>query len=236
MISVVVPAYNESELIADCIKSINAEFAGSAYEVIVADNGSTDSTAEVARALGATVVTEPRKGVTRARQAGFEATNPDYHLVAFIDADNTIPPGWLDLALKPFNEDGVVAVSGPVVYPDLRIHKRFITFMFYLAAKVAHEVFPMIQGGNFILDKEALIKVGGFDTAIDFYGEDTSTAVRLTKAGKIKFVLGMFAYSSARRLQSEGLFVTGGKYVINYLWMWVSGKPWTTEYYDHRPK
>lgn len=234
MISFVVPAFNEEALISQCLHSIILECRNSNYEIIVVDNGSTDSTAELARLCGATVVAEPRKGVTRARQAGLEASK--YGLVAFIDADNQILAGWLDEVFKVMNAEGVVAVSGPVVFHDLSLPKRLVSFLFYCIATLVHYLLPMVQGGNFVVDKEAMLRAGGFNTDIDFYGEDTDTAIRLSKVGKIKFILDLTIWSSGRRMQDEGLFVVGLRYIINYLWMWATGHPFTVKYRDHRPK
>ncbi len=234
MLSFVVPAYNEEALIAACIQSIIAEAGSVEYEIIVVDNGSTDSTAEVARSNGATVVLETRKGVTRARQAGFEASK--YDLVAFIDADNEIPEGWLAVTLASMNPAKVVAASGPVSYYELGLTKRLVSFLFYCIAKGTHQVLPVIQGGNFIVDKDALKEVGGFNTSIDFYGEDTDTAVRLSKVGKINFNLGMWIWSSARRMEREGMVTTGVRYIGNYFWIWLVGHPWSVTHNDIRSR
>jgi GT2 family glycosyltransferase len=129
----------------------------------------------------------------------------------------------------------VVAASGPVNYFELGRSKRILSFFFYLLAKGSHQIFPMIQGGNFILKKSALQQAGGFNTKLDFYGEDTDTAIRLSEIGKIKFDLNMWVYSSARRVKNDGLFILGSRYVLNYFWIWVAGKPWTTDYHDIRP-
>ena len=63
-VSVVIPCLNEEETIAACIKKAQASFARSNIEgeVIVADNGSTDRSAEIAMGLGARVVNEAEKG------------------------------------------------------------------------------------------------------------------------------------------------------------------------------
>lgn len=64
--SIVIPALDEERYIADCLRSLgDQDFAGE-IEIIVVDNNSTDATAAVASALGATVVVEQRHG-TRAR-------------------------------------------------------------------------------------------------------------------------------------------------------------------------
>jgi glycosyltransferase involved in cell wall biosynthesis len=233
MLSFVIPAFNEESLIVRCIQSVICEAGNITYEIIVADNNSTDNTVELARLAGARVISESRKGVTRARQAGFEACK--YDIVAFIDADNDLPPGWLDFALAALKGPDVVAASGPLIYCEMPLHKRMLTFLFYSVGKVAHQFWPMLQGGNFILRKQALQRAGGFNTEIDFYGEDTDTAVRLSKVGRLHFDLDMWVYTSARRMDAEGLFVTGAKYIANYVWIWLFGRPWSTEYRDHRP-
>lgn len=78
MISVVVPAFNEERLLPDCLMSLGAQDYRGAYEVIVVDNGSTDSTADVARRFGVRVVTcSGGGGVFHARQVGAEAVVGD---------------------------------------------------------------------------------------------------------------------------------------------------------------
>ena len=234
MITIIVPAYNEEALIVQCLQSIMAEFGNVTYQLLVVDNGSTDKTAELAKLCGAEVIYESNKGITRARQTGLERAQ--FELCAFIDADNDLPAGWLDFALAAIVKEGVVAASGPIVYSELRVIKRIASFGFYLIAKVAHQIFPMLQGGNFILKKSAILEAGGFNTAIDFYGEDTDTAVRLSKIGKVVFDLDMWAYSSSRRFEYEGLFNTGARYIMNYLWVSIFGRVYNQQHIDVRPK
>lgn len=234
MLSVVIPAYNEEDNIALCVQSVQRELDTLGYmsEIIVVDNNSTDLTGCVAQLHGAKVIVEKAKGVTRARQKGFEAAK--YDLVAFIDADNHLPEGWLDQALKSMRKPDVVAVSGPVVYHELSLLKRAFTWAFYAVAKPLSLFLPMLQGGNFMLRKKSLQTVGGFDTTIDFYGEDSNTAIRLSNVGRVVFDTNLYCYSSARRMQAEGLFTIGFRYVVNYLWMHIYGEPFTSEYKDHR--
>ena len=235
--SAIIPAYNEQDRIEACINSVRRAFEWSypeSYEIIVVDNGSTDATAEIAREAGCVVIREPKKGVTRARQAGLKAARGTR--VAFVDADNILPPGWLHEVEEALDRINVVCVSGPVVYYDLPIYKRVLTSAFYSVAKLLHIFLPMVQGGNFVVKSWAMEAAAGFDTSIDFYGEDTSTAIRLSKIGNIKFNLGAYCYSSSRRLDSEGLILTGSRYILNYLWMWTFKKPFTLQYNDIRPE
>ena len=236
MISFVIPAFNEENYIADCITSITKDaFDGNIYiphEIIVVDNNSTDHTAEVAREYGATVIQEPHKGTSWARQAGLEASK--YDLVAFIDADCKLPSGWFNIAYETLMQDNVVAASGPHVFHELDLNKRILVFIFYCFAKILHVACPTINGANFIVRKQSLLKVGGFDTSIKFHGDDTSAALRLSARGVIKFNLGMYVLSSARRFQAEGMFRTGFTYVMNYAWVWLTGRPFTRTHQDVR--
>lgn len=231
MISFIIPAYNEAALVGACIRSITMNCVVP-HEIIVVDNNSTDDTMGAAIRAGAIVILETRKGVTRARQAGFEAAR--FGIVAFIDADSEIPPGWVRRALEFLAPSNVVAVSGPVSYYELSLFKRAVSFSFYVVAKLAHVAFPMLQGGNFVVKAEALRRAGGFDTGVDFYGEDTNTAIRMSGVGRVVFSLKLWNYTSARRMTEEGLFTVGARYVANYVWMWLFGTPWSTEYRDHR--
>jgi len=234
MLSVVVPAYNEETTLINCLFSIEAEADRTRrpYEIIVVDNNSTDSTATLARDFGVKVVSEPRKGVTRARQTGFEASK--YDIVAFIDADSVLPKFWLDYAIQDLDDPRVVAATGPLVYPDISIFKRSITAIFYIIASVIHMFLPMTTGGNFIVKRSAFIQSGGFDTNIEFYGDDTDIAKKLAKVGKIVFDFNLFMYTSSRRMQNEGMIKMGLKYILNFWWMWIYDRPYTIKYKDHR--
>jgi glycosyltransferase involved in cell wall biosynthesis len=88
-LSVVIPCLNEAETIEECVRRARAVMESNAIagEVVVADNGSTDGSAELAEAAGARVVHEPRRGYGSAYLAGFAAAKGTYVIMA--DADLT---------------------------------------------------------------------------------------------------------------------------------------------------
>ena len=91
-LSIVIPALNEAENLPAVMASIpvgDLAAAGWTTEVVVVDNASTDDTAEVARTLGATVVSQPQRGYGNAYHAGFDAATGD--VIATGDADCTYP-------------------------------------------------------------------------------------------------------------------------------------------------
>jgi glycosyltransferase involved in cell wall biosynthesis len=212
-----------------------------AAEIIVVNNASTDRTREVALSFpGVTVVDEPRKGLTFARQAGFVASTGD--LIANVDSDSRLTEGWVAEVLRSFAEDQkLIAVSGPLVYYDLTLPQRAQVRVFYGIAWTTYalnrwvfRVGSMIQGGNFVIARSALEAIGGFDTTISFYGEDTDIARRLHKIGPTRFTFALKMSSSARRLKQEGMLHMAWKYGLNYLWMTFFKKPYTEEYIDIR--
>ncbi|MEY2494751.1 MAG: hypothetical protein QOJ45_1243 [Verrucomicrobiota bacterium] len=98
-ISVIIPALNEEEPIADVVRACLT--TGLPDEVIVVDNGSTDRTAERARAAGAKVVAEPAPGYGRACAAGIRALSPECQIVVFLDGDGSDCPELMERLVRP---------------------------------------------------------------------------------------------------------------------------------------
>jgi glycosyltransferase involved in cell wall biosynthesis len=97
-VSVLIPALNEEEPIAEVVRAIPREMAD---EIIVVDNGSTDQTAERARSAGARVICEPRRGYGRACRAGVGAVSPLSEVLVFLDGDGSDRPEMMPRLLAP---------------------------------------------------------------------------------------------------------------------------------------
>src|SRR4030065_256939 len=97
--SIIIPAYNEQELLPATLQSVQQAMAVQelAGEVIVVDNNSTDAPATIAAPAGARVVTEAINQISRVRNAGARAANGRY--LIFLDADTVISPKLLIKAL-----------------------------------------------------------------------------------------------------------------------------------------
>jgi len=98
-ISVIIPALNEEEPIADVVRAVAA--TNIPREIIVVDNGSTDRTAECARQAGAKVVSEPTPGYGRACAAGVRALSPECEIVVFLDGDGSDCPEFMNQLVDP---------------------------------------------------------------------------------------------------------------------------------------
>ena len=242
-LSFVIPAYNEENYIGACLDSIvqQQKDAPCDVEIVVVNNASKDGTAAaVLQYPGVILVDEPHKGIAWARRAGFTRANGD--LIAQVDADSRLTPAWIKKVADAFGKnDKLVALSGPYIYYDLPLMERFWVRVFYIPTYLTYlmnhfilHTGSVLIGGNCIVRRSALEKIGGYDTTIEFYGEDTDLARRMNKVGDVVFTFSLPMYTSGRRLAKEGTLTTGLRYSINYLWVILFKRPFTKEHEDIR--
>ncbi|MGH7174812.1 MAG: glycosyltransferase family 2 protein, partial [Minisyncoccia bacterium] len=200
-ITLIISAYNEEKYIGECLDYVLRNSRGQFLEILVIDNASTDRTAEIAgQRPGVRVVREDTRGVTRARQRGYREARGE--ILAFIDADTRHPEGWYEKIVEEFSNDSELAcLSGPYLYYDFPFWLRSLATFFWraIAYPVSRISGYMAIAGNMVLTKEALDKMGGFDTSIEFYGDDTDTVRRAKAFGNVKFSLSFVMPTSGRR-------------------------------------
>jgi glycosyltransferase involved in cell wall biosynthesis len=116
-VSVVIPAYNASNTLERAIASVCAQ-TWPAHEIIVVDDGSSDSTADVAKTFGSVlVIQQANSGVAAARNAGARAATGDW--LAFLDADDWYAPDRLRLHAEWIAEDpSLDFLTGDYEYRD----------------------------------------------------------------------------------------------------------------------
>ncbi len=216
-VSVVVPAYNESEFIEPTLKSLlNQTYKN--FEIIVVDNNSTDNTGEVARRFGAKVLREHVAGVSATRQAGFFAAKGE--IIVSTDADTVVPENWIARIVEEYEKNKNLSgfgglnllYSGPLT---ARTAGRFISPLFWRFDKLVAGGWNLI-GFNMSARKSAFLKIGGFDPTLKM-GEDIDLSQKLRKVGEVKIDTGLLVYSSGRRY-SSGL-LTG---LMSYVPFWIS--------------
>jgi peptidoglycan-N-acetylglucosamine deacetylase len=225
MISVVIPALNEEKYLPDCLKSLkNQDYTGP-YEIIIADNGSTDNTVRVGQDHGARVVPCPeKKSVFYARQIGADAAQGD--IIAQADADTIYPHNWLSRIAERFEKHPeVVAVTGRYIYtepPWWSIVEYVIrTGVNWLTVPILG--YPwVISGATFAFRRAVFVKLGGYHD-ITYAPDQWGIASRLRKAGKVAFDNKLYVITSPRsvkkpllRIFKEGLINWGrwGRYLI----------------------
>ena len=108
-ISVIIAALNEEETIGNVIISVPKHLAD---EIVLVDNGSKDRTAEIAKAAGARVVTEPIPGYGRAFRTGLRSISHKCEIIVFLDGDGSDCPEMMDRLVTPIIEGNSDFVIG----------------------------------------------------------------------------------------------------------------------------
>jgi glycosyltransferase involved in cell wall biosynthesis len=109
------PAWNASRHIRDAIGSILAQRAAARFDIVVVDDGSTDTTREIVEEISRSVpevrlIGQAHKGAPSARNAALDAVASDTDIVTFLDSDDLSPRGRFDRDLRTFADDEAVDV------------------------------------------------------------------------------------------------------------------------------
>jgi glycosyltransferase involved in cell wall biosynthesis len=183
MISFVVPAHNEAPLIRATCESIvaAARACGIEFELIVVDDASSDGTADVARAAGASVVRTERRHIAAARNTGARHARGD--VLIFVDADTTIGPEVLNQvfgALDAGAIGGGAAVRFDEPVPWYARASLPVLCWFFRRLKYAAGCFVYCT-------QRAFEAVGGFDEQL-FAAEEIYFSRALRRAGRVVVV------------------------------------------------
>jgi glycosyltransferase involved in cell wall biosynthesis len=181
-ISVIVPAFNEEKLIAGTLRSIQEAlpaFSGLGWdsELIVCDNNSTDSTAELARAAGARVVFEPINQIARARNAGAAQATGDWLL--FVDADSHPSPELLADVARAI-QTGRCLAGGATVKLD---GAHALGILFVQVWNLISRTRRYLAGSFIFCEAAAFRQLGGFTHEL-FAAEELDLSIRLKRLAR----------------------------------------------------
>lgn len=192
LVSVVIPAYNCAQYVAQAVESVLRQSIGAPQiETIVLDDGSSDETPAVVRRFGDAVrlVQLNHGGVARARNTGIEMARAE--LVAFLDADDYWLPKRLERALELFAADPHIQVNTEYFVETAGemsttpyYQSRGLRCLFELSApsQLDFALEDNFINSMVIAPRSALIDAGGFNPRLR-YGEDWDLWLRLLKAG-----------------------------------------------------
>lgn len=198
-ISVVIPAYNEEQLLSRCLQSLH-EQSVTPHEVIVVDNNSTDETAHIASRFGAIVITEPAQGIWPAASAGYNTATGD--IIARCDADSILPEDWIAKISDAFAGEAL-AVTGPGRFYDTnRLGATIADWLymkayFFLVGLALGQ--PPVFGSNFAMTKQAWMKVRSkaHIKRTDIH-DDIDLSYHLISEGNIRYMPDLRVQISAR--------------------------------------
>ncbi len=191
-VTVVIPARDEEAIIVDCLTALTGQ-TEPVEEIIVVDNGSTDATAEIAASYpGVTVLHEPIPGIGRARATGFDAANSD--IIARIDADTLVEPGWAAAIRAAFRADpGLWAASGSIRQSHAGSFVSRLTAGLYRVFRIFHPalfgVRVLLYGHNMALRRDAWEAIRPIVSIDDSVNEDIDVALAIRAVGgRLRFV------------------------------------------------
>ena len=204
-ISLVIPAFNEEDFLPallDTVDQARAEYSGDpdAIEVVVADNDSTDRTAEIARDRGCKVASVERRRIAAARNAGGRVAEGD--IIAFVDADSLIHPDTFNAIDRTLQDDVIIGATG------ITMSRWSLGIGVSLAL-----LYPIIyaigaDSGVVFCRRSDWEEVGGYNESMTF-AEDVDFFLRLRKLGRtrgqrFRRTTGARTVTSARKFDRHG--------------------------------
>lgn len=229
LVSVIIPTRDREEILGECLARL-LEQTGPSFEVIVVDSSSTGATQEILDRFP--IVRNIRLGdrpwsMVLGRNVGLSHARGE--IVAYIDDDCIVRPGWLAALVKEYEDSSVLAAGGRVIYhpwkkvkqggpvAGLDLTKGSIWAEWDRDIDQTKEV-SLLPGGNCSVRKEAALRVGGFDT--NYIGsanmEETDFFYRISKLGG-RIIFTPFAVVEHRALpRSDGMKRSHTDFVFRY--------------------
>ena len=215
-ISLIIPAFNEEELIKDTLESIMSakeifeKKDSNALEVILVDNNSDDETARIAQDFNVKVVKEEVHNIAKVRNTG--AKHASGEILCFLDADSKVSPNIFVL-IEKYMESNKYIGGGT----KFKLDRRNLTFSLIFVASVLATHIIGLSGVLLYTRKAYFDEIGGFKE--DFFAaEDIDFVLRLRALGKtknLKFcnIYRGYVITSSRKfkvLKFKDLFMQGG--------------------------
>lgn len=199
MISFIVPAYNEERLLEATLAALHAagRSVGEPYELVVADDASTDSTALIAQRHGALLVSVAHRQIAATRNSGARKANGE--LFIFVDADTIVNEAVVRAAVEAMR-DGAVGGGAALEFDGaVPLYARLLMPFFIRLFRATR----MATGCFVFCTRNAFEAVGGFDEA--FYGaEELVLSKALKRQGKF-VILRQAVLTSGRKLRTHSV-------------------------------
>jgi glycosyltransferase involved in cell wall biosynthesis len=181
-LSIVVPAFNEERLLPSTLPHLQAGLRllkgrGWTGEIVVCDNNSSDRTAELARAAGATVVFEPLNHLARARNTGARAASGDWLL--FVDADSSPSIELFEDVLEQIRSGDCIGGGCTVAMPQSTVPVRAWVALWNALSRIA----GWAAGACLFCQAAAFRAAGGFSEEL-FASEEIDLSRKLKRMGR----------------------------------------------------
>lgn len=201
-VSVVIPVRDDGPHLRRCLEALSAQTAP-ADEIVVVDNGSTDDSADIARAAGARVVFCGERGIPAAAATGYDAAHGD--LILRLDADSLPAATWVASMVEALSETGVDAVTGGAMFHDGPVSRRVTMARVFLGTYNAF-AFPALGhtplwGSNMAFRRRAWLAVRDQVHLDPELHDDLDLAYHLGVGHRIRSVSGRHMRVSSRTVE-----------------------------------
>ena len=196
MISFIVPAYNEEQCLAETLDALHATGVAldEAYEIVVADDGSTDQTAAIAGQKGAILVSVANRQIAATRNSGARMATGDW--LIFVDADTVVNVEVVQAAVQAMRSGAVGGGAGIRFDEPVPVYARFFLRIVVRIFRVT----GLATGCFLFCTRAAFTAVDGFDER--YYGAEEIVMSRALKRQGKFVILKQAVTTSARKLRT----------------------------------
>lgn len=218
-ISVVIPTFNEEKYLQPTLKSFKKQ-TFTDFELIISDGGSNDKTLEIAKKYSAEIVIVTRSNICLAREAGLKKARGE--IIVGADADTVYPENHLEEVASEFEKDKhVVAVSGKAKLVNAPKWATFVWDIIYRTIEIVYKltgIISYVNAFNLAYKRKVFLKLGGYNTKLDWGGDELDVLARLKKKGKIVYSSKLLPLTDGRRYNIN-FFTFLFKHLLYYYWL-----------------
>jgi len=218
-ISIIIPTLNEAKYLPRLLGSLQRQTFQN-FEIIVADAGSKDQTAAIARAHGAKVV----KGGLPAAGRNRGAAHARGDFIFFIDADVKLPASFLEKAYGEMQERFLDLATCEMKPLSNLLLDRVIHNTVNIILKLGqHTDYPHSPGFCILISRRLFERIGGFDETLRL-AEDHDLVIRASRYRPLRVLESTFFWVGVRRFIKEGRLNYAGKVIYAEIYRWFRGR------------
>jgi len=218
-ISVVIPTLNEEKYLKFTLESFKKQ-TFTDFELVISDGGSKDKTLEIAKKYGAETIVVPHSNICLAREAGLKMGRGE--IIVCADADTFYPENHLEEVAYEFKKDNhVVAVSGKAKLVNAPKWATFIWDLIYRTIEIVYKLTGIIiyvNAFNLAYKRKVFLELGGYNTKLDWGGDELDVLARIKKRGKIIYNSQLLPLTDGRRYNIN-FFTFLFKHLLYYYWL-----------------